>query len=398
MAWPVSDRERARQRERERDRAAYLSNIICANCSNPGHVHRNCPHPAISYGIIAYRWVGPTPADLRYLFVQRHDSMCFVEFLRGKYELDNVDYICKLLSNMTETERRRLTDIHDFAELWFMLWGHQGHQQAKSPTEGGGHHPPSRNREYNDASWKHRRLWQGYRLPSARPGEPQQSVDLRSLIASTTTTKKEAEWGLPKGRRALNESNLECAIREFFEETSLKARDVLDIREDSPTLSELYMGTNHKFYQHVYYTARFIGDDDSERLQSATPNEIQDVRWFSYQEAMDHISDHNVDRKKLMTELHERLSRPAPIKRCCCFQQGSSQQQQSSPSSSSVPTSSSSSSSSSSSKTSSSSFSSTSGKVSSSQPLADVHVSAAGNAKTATTGSSPDDSSGFVGG
>ena len=40
--------------------------------------------------------------------VQRKDTLGFVEFMRGKYNIDNVEYIEKLLSIMTYNERKKL--------------------------------------------------------------------------------------------------------------------------------------------------------------------------------------------------------------------------------------------------------------------------------------------------
>ena len=52
--------------------------------------------------------------------VQRRDTLGFVEFMRGKYSLDNIDYIKYLLKIMTRKERDLVSSTFD--ELWDKLW------------------------------------------------------------------------------------------------------------------------------------------------------------------------------------------------------------------------------------------------------------------------------------
>jgi len=55
----------------------------CRNCGLNGHIYKNCPHPIISFGIICYKIDGN---EIKYLMIQRKDSLSFMEFVRGKYD------------------------------------------------------------------------------------------------------------------------------------------------------------------------------------------------------------------------------------------------------------------------------------------------------------------------
>lgn len=48
-------------------------------------------------------------------------SLCFVEFVRGKYDLRNRTYLRGLLARMTHVERERLLSM-SFRELWYGFW------------------------------------------------------------------------------------------------------------------------------------------------------------------------------------------------------------------------------------------------------------------------------------
>ena len=58
----------------------------------------------------------------------------------------------------------------------------------------------------------------------------------------------EQEWGFPKGRKKQNETDIECALREFTEETQYKP-DTITIDDYSFPYHEIFFGTNkHKYF------------------------------------------------------------------------------------------------------------------------------------------------------
>ena len=91
---------------------------LCRNCGLNGHIYKNCPHPIMSFGIICYK---VEDNEIKFLMIQRKDSLSFMEFIRGKYELNNIEYIKQLLSNMTISERDMIINM-PFDEIWNYLW------------------------------------------------------------------------------------------------------------------------------------------------------------------------------------------------------------------------------------------------------------------------------------
>ena len=55
--------------------------------------------------------------SLYFLLIQRKDSIAYVEFIRGKYNVYEEDYICKLLRGMTQKEQQQIISL-TFDELW----------------------------------------------------------------------------------------------------------------------------------------------------------------------------------------------------------------------------------------------------------------------------------------
>ena len=122
-----------------------------------------------------------------------------------------------------------------------------------------------------------------------------------------TGTFVEAEWVFPKGRRAVGEREKECASREFKEETGIQYR--LFHILDEPPLIEEYTGTNGIPYKQTY----FVACCKSNVVASIQPNnhimkrEIGDISWFTFDAAMAHIRESNVQKRAVMTELHRRV-------------------------------------------------------------------------------------------
>ena len=269
---------------------------VCCNCGGFGHMYRNCNQPITSYGCIVYRWIKPNTTDsstpsttpfLQYLMVQRRDSLAYVEFLRGKYRLDNVRYISHLLRGMTCEELARLRKL-SFDELWTQLWTGASRNFVKEQIE-------------SDAKLTH--LKNGYILNGK--DNKRDTITLDSLITNISDIDclPETEWGFPKGRRNLMESDKACAIREFREETGIRPSDIR-IRGNKP-LDEVFTGSNGVRYRHVYYVAEYVGDkrsSASDTFDCFESNEIKTVKWMTFSEAMDKFShrDCNVEKRELL--------------------------------------------------------------------------------------------------
>ena len=73
------------------------SHYFCGNCGKRGHVYRKCLAPITSLGVIVYRWNNEKKRE--YLMIRRRDTLGFVEFMRGKYNLSNCPYIYELFGN-----------------------------------------------------------------------------------------------------------------------------------------------------------------------------------------------------------------------------------------------------------------------------------------------------------
>ena len=263
------------------------NNVNCLNCGVYGHTSRACNFPISSYGIICFKRID---GEVKYILVQKKDSISFTEFLRGKYEINNCKYIQLLFSKMTSDEKSKILDSK-FPDLWRGLWCHSNDQNQKFQ------------REYNKSQTKFNKLKNGVYIKRV-DGEIQ-FVNL-NVLAANTSSATEQIWEAPKGRRRLYESDLKCALREFEEEVGLHSKIVL--HSSMKQFEEIFNGSNGVRYRNVYYLAQYMGDAsvinfDPNNAQQA--KEVRDVRWFNYEQVLHHIrSQENHEKRELFKRVN----------------------------------------------------------------------------------------------
>ena len=274
-------------------------------------MYRMCPEPITSYGIICCDL--QQPDSVRYLMVQRKDSLCFVEFMRGKYTLQDGHYIKFLLSNMTKDERANLSTADSFDGLWLQMWSNKHNNRVFQ-------------KEFEGSRLKFDALSRGCDVvfdaaaaAEAQEGEERSRTEelprcrrvcLCDLLKETAECcLLEREWGFPKGRRNLNEDNLQCALREFTEETGLGSQKV-KMYAGVPCVQEVFKGSNGVTYRHVYYTACLQGDSTlPANLSLLGCREIKTIAWFQFQEVCQKIPAHNVERLAIVHYVHNLVVR-----------------------------------------------------------------------------------------
>jgi len=273
------------------------SSSICTNCGGHGHTFRQCIAPVTSYGVIMVRpqvgfdiasslssnpglVTGMENQELEFLLIQRRDSLGFIELMRGRYKMSDIDYIRLHMNGVTLNERERYCE-GPFEELWNGMWGLDHSHLYKN--------------EYETAKTKWENIHRGV---SDINGKVWTSRDIANTCDETHHT---PEWGFPKGRRDSQESDYICAMREMFEETGVKENDVIPINNLEP-LVESFFGSNHVHYCHKYYLIwvprelNISFDNKNEHMRK----EIGDIQWVSLEKGLSLIRQRNVEKKEVL--------------------------------------------------------------------------------------------------
>jgi 8-oxo-dGTP pyrophosphatase MutT (NUDIX family) len=255
-------------------------NNVCNNCGKQGHLFHQCKLPITSYGIILFR---STANGIQYLMLRRKDSFGYIDFIRGKYLQHNVEQLKNIFNEMSVSEREKIR-TQDFDKLWKSMWGETNiGSQYKS--------------EEIASQKKFDALKNGILINS-------ELITLNTLIDSATTTWQETEWEFPKGRRNFQEKDLECAIREFEEETGLSKKDIIIIDNVMP-FEEIFLGSNHKSYKHKYFLA--YTDNPTDVLQNFQTTEVSKLEWKTIEECVNSIRPYNLEKKQLILNINKIL-------------------------------------------------------------------------------------------
>lgn len=278
--------------------------ICCVNCGIEGHFYKQCPAPTTSFGLIAIRrnkkglaglaveentvfhcskYDIPAPISLTQnddgmlvLLVQRKDTMGFIDFVRGKYpktEPEKSAMIKIYFEEMTCEERLKLKTT-SFTDIWDKLWLNHDSKCYLSESE-------SAEKKFT-------------------------SLDIPTLLKNSECKWTEQEWGFPKGRKNIHETQFQCAVREFCEETGYNKKYFRTLN-DNP-IEESFLGTNGVKYKHVYFIAEFLEKTPKPSLTSKPEQagEIKNVGWFTPEECLSTLRPYDIQKKNVIQQVKER--------------------------------------------------------------------------------------------
>jgi 8-oxo-dGTP pyrophosphatase MutT (NUDIX family) len=254
---------------------------VCNNCGKIGHQFNQCKLPIISYGIILF--THDNENKFKYLMIRRKDSFGFIDLIRGKYNTCNVYQIQNIVNEMSNSEKTRV--LHEkFDKLWKDMWGdtHSSHYK---------------NEEVSSYK-KFESLKNGLNIGD-------KIVNIYDIVNISDTNWQETEWEFPKGRKNFKEKDLQCALREFEEETGIPSGNVRVIENILP-FEETFIGTNHKAYKHKYFLA-YLNNHDSIDLNNFQKTEVSKLEWKTYDECLISIRPYNLEKKKLITNINKVL-------------------------------------------------------------------------------------------
>lgn len=285
-------------------------NNTCLNCNKFGHEHKSCTEPITSWGIILVKsnlQINHINTDIKkyvnnegiklydkndfeiftnvinsikFLLIRRKHSLGFSEFIRGKYITKNINGIRGLFNQMVPVEIE-LLKIKTFDELWNFFWGTNEIEITFNK------------REYLDSREKFAQLKSKENI----------ETNLDFYIDTAFPLYQNPEWGFPKGRKKRGETDLECAIREFTEETNISESEINILKNVKPICEEL-TGTNGIKYRHIYYLAELnnksIYNNFNINDTIVSNLEIGDIAFFNYNDALEIIRDYHIEKKSII--------------------------------------------------------------------------------------------------
>ena len=253
---------------------------ICNNCCKQGHMFHQCKLPITSYGIIVF---SSSMEGIQYLMIRRKDSFGYIDFIRGKYSINNLAQLNTIIDEMSIDEKNRILTM-PFDLLWSEMWGDSNIQY--------------KNEEYSSKK-KFENIREGLLVND-------KLVTLNDIVKTSKTKWIETEWEFPKGRRNQKEKDLDCALREFEEETGISKIDI-NIIENVLPFEEMFIGSNHKSYKHKYFLAFMEKNDTNFNLNNFQKTEVSKLEWKTIDNCLESIRPYNLEKKRLIQNINKVL-------------------------------------------------------------------------------------------
>jgi ADP-ribose pyrophosphatase YjhB (NUDIX family) len=279
-------------------------NYYCSNCNRRGHLYNKCSEPIISNGIISLyiedfdlslvplleNYISENIKNtkininkkinnifdkkVKFLMVQRKHSLGYIEFMRGRYKTKDINKIKYLFEQMTPKEIEQIRN-YDFDHLWNILWNNVSTVNSIIKKKHYKEYIISKEKFYE------LKMYNSY------------------LFTHTTPVYKFNEWGFPKGRREIYESDVVCAMREFEEETNYNENEYSLLGETS-IIKENLVGTDGVNYRHNYYVAIL----HSNKIFQKENKEIGDVKIMNIDKCISLIRPYHYEKQTIVKKIY----------------------------------------------------------------------------------------------
>lgn len=229
-----------------------------------------------SFGII------PISSKGEVMLVCRKDTIGFMEFVKGNYTFDSKSakypHIVDLFNMMTKSELSFLSNTEcSYKQASEKLYGKSQISKTHSFIQ-------QKEKEKFD---KYKTSWQ----------------KICNDILKRGGHWDEAEWGFPKGKKEKFETELDCALRELYEETGIN-REMITIDNEQKFIELRNEGEKEFIYE--YYVGYLCEDFNIETVKKQE-KEISKVGLFPINDCIKKIRHYFKNRIRILLELNNIL-------------------------------------------------------------------------------------------
>jgi 8-oxo-dGTP pyrophosphatase MutT (NUDIX family) len=236
-----------------------------------------------SYGIALAKYNKAANNNVEILLIKKRYTYAFFELVMAHYKKGDLKYIKYMFDNMSYSEKIDIMSMQ-FSRLWSRIH-HSDPERFYNIVD------VYKNNNFSNSTIEQRYSEaEQYKLYIEKKNKFEKSFlkdggkKLRTLIHQSSDAK--VIWEMPKGGKNGNESNIDCAIREFYEETSVKSNKYR-ILHDVPPLIDSFVD-NDIIYKTVYYIAMLRNNDNFapsiNYRNFSQVTEVEEIKWVSLAE------------------------------------------------------------------------------------------------------------------
>lgn len=219
------------------------------------------------------------------LMVRKRYTYGFASFVFGQYNKRDEKHIVDLLNLMTNQEKLDILSLN-FDLMWWRVWCDLPNQKKNS-----------NNNNWTDI-YKKKTMFNYIRSPIGSKTKYDlylkkkakfectfvSNTKLLEKLIKRSTSGSELLWEIPKGRTENDENKLDCALREFTEETGICSSAVKILPDVNPFFDIFtHMGQKYNSYYYVGIITQDIEPKISFNIISQLI-EIDDIKWVSLDE------------------------------------------------------------------------------------------------------------------
>lgn len=235
---------------------------------NERRINTNQISKKVSAGIALFRKVGN---ETEIVFVKKRYTYMFSLFVLGAYDNHDEKRLLFMFSRMIIEEKIMILKL-DFDLLWNHMWM----------------------LDVNNPKFKKKKIGNSEFYNKKRNKFIQLINDGGKFIRKIVAQSKNSPliWEIPKGRIVENENLIECAVREFEEETGIKKKSYTLLSDVKPIVMTYRDGNFH--FKYYYYLARSNETEENLKKDPSIKinlridfnnidqiSELVDIKWLS---------------------------------------------------------------------------------------------------------------------
>lgn len=231
-----------------------------------------------SYGIALCRYNKAKNNRVEVLMIKKRYSYYFFNFVFGRYKPNDTKYLRYLFNNMSFSEKIDILGMQ-FENMWYRIWlsNPSKHYDISDLYEAEKKQAISNAEKYRLFFQKKNKFEKNFVNDGGKR--------LKELIYNSSDA--EIIWEIPKGGKNGNETNLDCAIREFLEETSIANNKYKILYDVDPVIETI--NDSDVVYQHYYYLAKIRDSVTDIKPKIVFTNfsqisEVEQIKWISKEE------------------------------------------------------------------------------------------------------------------
>jgi 8-oxo-dGTP pyrophosphatase MutT (NUDIX family) len=249
-----------------------------------------------SYGVAACRYNESRNNRIEVLMIRKRYTHHYFSFLFGQYQKDDMERLQYLFDNMSTAEKVDILSMN-FNRMWYRVWLNNPYEEYNIKNTFNTYN------KVNAGIYRNYTRYERYFSSCFKEADT-----VRNLVIGSQDS--DPLWEVPKGGKEPDEPVLDCAIREFFEETGLKKEDTSLVFPSTNGVVREVIRDEYCTYENVFFVAALKNGNNVypsiDYSSYSQLTEVDKVKWISISDIQ--AMDLNTENKTRLIKTFKRIS------------------------------------------------------------------------------------------